>query len=323
MTTAAVQSHQVVGVSFTPEQLELRRRTLGASEVPAVLGLDRYKSPHDIWLTKRGLVPPFAGNEHTEWGLRIEPVIRANAAEVLGVTMEQPGTLIHEAHPWASATPDGMFTLEGEPHVLEIKNKTDRQAVHWGVAGTDEVPNDIAAQVYWQMLVTGTSRGVVAVLFGKSDFRLYHLTRDAEIAGSIFDACRAFWARHIEEGIEPEISGGSATRDYLKSKFSAHGDAVRDATRDEATLIGRLREVRDRIKALEADKEAIENKLLAAIGSDAGIKCSAGRVTWKAPAGMQVGWKDVALAMKAPQSVIDQFSTPMSRRFTATFPKEG
>ena len=315
-------SHQVVGASFTDAQLELRRKTLGASEVPAVLGLDRYKSPHDVWLQKRGLVPPFAGNEFTEWGLRIEPVIRVKAAEVLGVTVEQPGTVIHAEHPWVSATPDGMFHLDGRPHVLEIKNKTERQAVHWGVPGTDEVPHDIAAQVYWQMFVMGVERAVVAVLFGKSDFRLYFLTRDVEASAHIFATCERFWREHVEAGVEPAITGGDSTRDYLKQKFTAHGDVVRDATRDEAGLIGQLRKLKDEIKALETKKSAIENRLLAAIGTDAGIKCSAGRVTWKAPSGMQTAWKDVALALRAPQSLIDQHSTPMARRLLATFPKE-
>lgn len=312
----ATAQHHVAGVSFTPEQLAARRHTLGASEVPAVLGLDRYKGPHDIWLQKKGLAPAFEGNEHTEWGLRVEPAIRQKVADVLGVEITMPGgTMYDRTHPWMSATPDGLFTFEDAPHVLEIKNKSDRQSVHWGVSGTDEVPFDIAAQVYWQLMVTGLQRAVVAVLFGKSDFRLYHLTRDHDVAASIFDQCNAFWQKHIVDGHEPDITGSPAAAEYLKQKFAVHGPQVRDATREEDALIAQLRVVREQKKAAETQEEALKTKLMAAIGHDAGLVGRSGRVTWQRPNGAQIGWKDVALAMKAPQSLIDQFSTPMARKF--------
>ena len=40
---------------LTPEQLERRRSSIGASDVAAILGLDPYRTGLDIWLQKRGL----------------------------------------------------------------------------------------------------------------------------------------------------------------------------------------------------------------------------------------------------------------------------
>ncbi|MDB4874425.1 MAG: phage-type endonuclease [Gemmatimonadetes bacterium] len=318
--TASV--HHVAGISFSDEQLEDRRKTLGASEVPAVLGLDRYKSPHDIWLSKRGLVPPFAGNEHTEWGLRVEPAIRQKVADTLGVEIDMPGSLVHPIDSWMSATPDGLFMLDGVSHVLEIKNKSDRQSVHWGVSGTDQVPTDISAQVYWQLLVTGLREAKVAVLFGKSDFRMYHLSLDMEVGSAVLDQCREFWTRHIVGGVEPEIGAGPQTAEYLKAKFATHGDVLRDATREEDKLISELRSVREAVKVLEANEEVLKHQLMAVIGSDAGIVGRSGRVTWKAPDGVTTKWKEVAMALNAPADLIAKYSTPQARKFLPTFPKE-
>lgn len=316
-------SHLVAGVSFTKEQLEQRRFTLGASEVPAVLGLDKYKGPFDVYASKKGLVQSFAGNEYTEWGLRMEPAIRGKAAEVLGVAIADGGSsLVHPIDTWMSATPDGFFEYDGARHILEMKNKTDRQAPLWGVSGTDEIPYDVGAQVHWQMEVTGVERAVVAVLLGKADFRLYHVRRDPEIAAAIVETCRQFWFEHVIADVPPSITASVAARDYLKERFALHGEALRDASRAEDGLIAELRDVKAQAKEIEAREEAIKNQLMQAIGSDAGLVGRAGRVTWKRANGMQVGWKDVAVALNAPQELIQQYSTPMGRKFLTSFPKE-
>jgi putative phage-type endonuclease len=322
--TLPVASHQVVGTSFTPERIEQRRQTLGASEVPAVLGLDRYKSPLDVYLSKKGLVPSFAGNDHTEWGLRMEPAIRQKVADVLNLdTIEQRGTLIHPEHSWVSATPDGEFEYDGWHTVLEMKNKTERQAIYWGPSGTDEIPHDVAAQAHWQMFVTGAERAIVAVLLGKADFRLYFLASDLDITAGIFARCEEFWTQHVLAGVQPEVTGGKQIADYLRAKFGTHGDRLRDATREEALLIAELKTVRADITTLEETEDALKNKLMAAIGEDAGLLSSVGRVTWKRPNGVQTSWKDVALALAAQQALIEEFSKPQARKFLCAFPKEG
>src|SRR5688500_12886522 len=111
MATAAVaQSHQVAGLSFTPEQLAERRKTLGASEIGAVAGLSAKRTPLDVYAEKRGLVPPFAGNEYTEWGLRLEGAIRQKYVEVTGNLVQVvPPNMIAPNDDWMSASPDGLI----------------------------------------------------------------------------------------------------------------------------------------------------------------------------------------------------------------------
>lgn len=42
-------------MSLTPEQIALRRNTLGASEIAAVCGMDPFAGPWDVWADKLGL----------------------------------------------------------------------------------------------------------------------------------------------------------------------------------------------------------------------------------------------------------------------------
>jgi len=57
--------------AFTAEE---RRKYIGASEVAAVMGYDRYRTPLDVFREKTGLSTPFEGNNHTERGNRLEPI---------------------------------------------------------------------------------------------------------------------------------------------------------------------------------------------------------------------------------------------------------
>ena len=69
---------------LSPTQLAQRRLGIGASEVGAVLGLHPYQTPLDVYLDKRGLVEPFAGNAYTRWGLKFEALIAEAYTEEAG-----------------------------------------------------------------------------------------------------------------------------------------------------------------------------------------------------------------------------------------------
>lgn len=60
-----------------------RKKTVGSSDIPTLLGLNaQYGStPYTLWLEKTGRKPGFEGNERTEWGHRLEPVILAKFVE--------------------------------------------------------------------------------------------------------------------------------------------------------------------------------------------------------------------------------------------------
>lgn len=318
-------SHHVAGVSFDAAQLEARRQTLGASEVPAVLGLDRYRTPLDIFLLKRGLVAPFQGNEFTEWGLRIEPAIRQKVAEQLGVTIEIPGTLIHPSEPWASASPDGACLVDGERTTVELKNKGARQRVKWGEPGTDQVPHDIAAQVQWQMLVGGFERAIVGVLFGGSEFATFELRPRPDLTDLIFSQCRDFWLINVVGGVEPAIDGSQRATEYLKAKFAEHSDELLPATREIETQVRTLKKVRESIDALEEQKSAIENQLRATIGAAAGIQGNSFKVTWKTPKpSVVVDYKALVEELHPDSATLARFTSEKqnARRFLVSFPKD-
>lgn len=329
-TIEASRGHLVGGLSYDEQQLDRRRRTLGASDIPAVVGLDPHRSALDVYLLKRGLAQPFEGNQFSEWGLRLEAVIADKYAEVHpGVAVKPAAPVVADHTPWASATPDRWCLGVDSEWILEIKNKSARQAAKWGESGTDGVPFDILAQATWQMIVTGMKRVDVAVLFGGNDFRIYHLRYDEEAANRVYDEARRFWFDHIVAGVQPEIDGSKSAGEFLRQRFRQLTEVIRPATREEESWMRDLAVIDGHLKRLGAQRAALENKLKQAIGEDAGLQCGGvGRITWKAPQPTTVvGWKEISEQLRSHVPVevygalLTQHTTqrPNSRRFLCKF----
>ncbi len=296
--------HFVRGLSFDASRLAERRKTLGASEIAAVAGLDRYRTPLNIFLEKIGEAAPFAGSEASEWGLRLEEAIAGKYADAHpGYTVvRNPDTMVSTREPWMSATPD-FFVIppEGERgrYGLQVKNKGARQIIHWGESGTDQIPDEIAAQVHWEMDVAGLPRNDVIALFGGNESRIYPLRFNEQIADSMREIGRAFWFGHVVARVQPPIDGTEASSDLLRRMFATHGERVRAATKDEDALVSDLMKARDALDRIEAQKSFVENKLKAAIGEDAGIISRFGRCTWKKTKDSETtNWQEVVGAMR-------------------------
>lgn len=288
---------------LTEGQLAARRGGIGASDVAAVLGFDRYRTPLDVWLDKTGKAPPFAGNEFTEWGNRLEPVVveavieRFEAAGQV-VVARQVGTLVDPDEPWILATPDRVLeTRDYAAWGLEVKCRGAYDAKAWGPEGTDEIPDAVACQVAWNLHVTGFARWDVAALIGGNSLRRYTVHRDDELLAGILDRVRDFWTRHVLADVPPPLTGESGAH-YVLDRYRTAGDLIVPATPDTEEALGRLATVREHLKALEAEKLDMETAIKAAIGGAKGIEGAAGRAVWSQVKGRTtIDWEAVARSL--------------------------
>lgn len=178
---------------------ELRRKGVGSSDIAPILGLSTYATPLDIWRDKI-LGPDLEPDDNRrKWGRLLEPLVRQQAAEALGTTIEVPAPL--ERDDWMRANLDGL-TAAGD--VVEIKTAGVDQAAEWGEPGTDDVPESYLAQVAWQLAVAGRSLAHVAVLIGGNDFRMYRIPRNLELERAILDRCHSFWFENVKRQVPPE-----------------------------------------------------------------------------------------------------------------------
>ncbi len=315
-----------------------RRQFLGASDVAAVLGLSKFRSPLMVYHQKRGTAPELIPSPAMEWGNRLEDSVRQAYADKMlagtgrivlrgAVDIER---VIHPTEDWQVCSPDGIVCgAEGNEYPfpgarwlygLEVKT-ADRAVAHlWGEPGTDQVPDDYALQCHWSMYVTGLRRWDVAVLIGGNDFRVYSLEYDEEMMDAILPELESFWFANVLAGVPPEAS--SADNDFLSKLLKQSTDELITSDDTVTTLAVALREAKSELKERESEVDEIEARLKAIIGHRAGAEGPGYRILWKNNRDSNpVDWQAVAKAMGASPEVIAAHTSTKAgaRPFKATF----
>lgn len=223
-----MEPYEVIRFKGTEEEVSAawraeRRKGIGGSDVAAIMGLSRYRSPYEVWAEKVGAYDPpdMSGVQAVEWGNRLEPVVKAKYAE------EHPdrrarrlnGMLRSRARPWAQASLDYEVR---DPDlgwgVLEVKTVGLRRAQDW----EGGVPVYYQTQVAHYLSVTGRPFADVAVLVGGQEYRDYRIARDEEDVAAVEAAVDSFWRDRVLAGDPPQAGAGDGP-----AVFAAHpsGDA--------------------------------------------------------------------------------------------------
>lgn len=231
------------------EWLKNRQSGIGGSDVAAILGLSKWKTPLDVYNDKIAEKPIEESNPSIEWGNRLEPVIRQKYADETGLTVTIPNqTFRHPEHSFMIANVDGLLP---DGSVLEIK--TARSGADWGEEGTDEIPEYYLTQVQHYMAVLGAKRCDVAVLIGASDFRVYHVDADPEIASMLIEEEKAFWQRVIDRNPPAPRTFAEAKTAFPRSKEHSleASDEIVAAAAELALVRKKMDELSEKEKELQ------------------------------------------------------------------------
>ena len=183
----------------TPLWLEERRKSIGASEVAAILGLSPYNTAGDIYRSKLGLDKPF--DELLSFiGHESEHIIHKWVEEFSGVDVElQPGFMARSVEwPWLHASFD---RVSANPFLSwQFKTAHFYAGHHWD----EGIPDDVRVQVQAEMAVAGTSRAAVVVWIGGREFRLLWESRDDRfIREHLIPTTRDFMDANVRARVEP------------------------------------------------------------------------------------------------------------------------
>lgn len=185
----------------TDAWLEERRKSIGASEVAAVMGLSPFNTALDIYKSKSGIDkhfdPLLAFVGHAS-----EPIMHEWVEKFSGVPVKlEPAFMARSvAFPFLHASFD---RVSNDPFVTwQFKTASAWTGHKWD----EGIPTDIRVQVQAEMLVAGTSRAAVVVWIGGREFRLFWEPRDDRfIQEHMIPALTEFWG-NLERGIAPKPS---------------------------------------------------------------------------------------------------------------------
>lgn len=308
-------------VELSAEDLELRKRALGASEFAAVAGLNPWQSALDVWLLKTGRAEPRPDDERSRMGKRIETLIGDwYCDEVLPHSFEKPHTLVHPTESWMIATPDLFAYFVDRPNRrCEIKLVGSRVRPHWQSGGELAVPEYVVAQCLIQGIVSRVEPCDVAVWFGldREQQHILSVPWMPDIAAELQQIGHDFWHRNVLGDVPPPADRSDSWREYLNKLWPKNDrPIVIEAPVAADPVVERLLLAKAQIKEGEELKQEAENELKSLIGDFDGVqRRGKWRATWKCDAHGTIDWKALAINLGATDEQADRYRREAPRRF--------
>jgi putative phage-type endonuclease len=223
----------------------LSARGIGGSSIGAACGLNPYQSAFSLWAEMTGIQPGFEGNDATELGTMLEPIVAQLFAQKTGLAVVSwPVALRSKQHPHMTANLDGLIVEpskdfpagevtryeheEPPPNPLGIAEfKTGALAspgkpLDWFVGG-ESVPETYQLQGMWYLALTGLPWVKYGALIGGYGMLTRHLDRDDELIANLIDIGYDFWDC-VQKGTPPDVDGTESTQEALKALYPRHSD---------------------------------------------------------------------------------------------------
>ena len=301
------------------EWLEERKRTIGGSEIGAILGLNPWQSAYSLWAERTGRIPAFDGNLQTKLGTFLEEFVARLFEESSGKKVQRTNYIYrNDDYPLLHASPDRL--LVSEDAGLEIKTTS---AYNSGKFKGEDFPGQYYAQAVQYMAVTQRRQWYIAVLVGNTDFHIYHLHRDpmdkpdfcdgsllvtdGEIT-ALYKAAEDFMDCMVRN-VPPALDGSDATHDALASVYSEGGEAPKKLFGREG-MVERWLQLKKQIAVLTDEKDEIQNVLCADLGNSEEGTAGAHKVKWTLKSGRQTFDHKAAVAANPALAAYYKTSAP-------------
>lgn len=293
------------------EWLKQRRKGIGGSDAAAIVGMNKWKSPVEVYLEKIGEAPEVDEmSEAAYFGILLEDVVAKEFSERTGLRVRRRNAILqHPEHTFMIANVDRLIV--GEKTGLECKTASEYMKDEWK---DDEVPATYLIQCQHYMAVTGYDAWWIAVLIGGNKFVYKKIERDEELIGYLIEEERNFWENHVEKRIPPAFDGSDASSDLLKALYPEAEPESEIELPDEADkLIEALEQLNSELKEIEKQKKEYENRLKGMLGEFETGVASNHIVTWKNITSSRVDTKK--LKKERPDIYEQYLKKSTSRRF--------
>ena len=271
----------LINQDFSPD----RTKYIGGSDIGAILGLSRFRSPLKVWMEKTGKGNKKVDSLPLRFGSFAEAFVASEYARSTGFELVHDESIfVHPEHSFMSAHID-RFVLDGvgtTPYrILECKTTSPFNSSEWGEIGSDEVPMSYLCQCIWYMAITNLDRVDLAVLFGNSDFRIYEIARDQVLEEMVIAKATAFWHDYVLKDVPPPVQ---SITDCQTLFSKGNPDQSVEATSETLELTRRLQLLNTEIEVREEEISSIKQTLMSQMGQ-AELLTYQGKTlaTWKAP----------------------------------------
>ena len=273
------------------EWLEERKKSLGGSDVGAVLGMSEYSSPYTIWAEKTGKLPAFEGNEWTRLGNDLEDYVAKRFSEASGLkVVNDKATWRNSKHPHLHANFDRKVV--GMKAGVECKLTSELNAKKYK---NGAFPDRFYAQCVEYLCVTEFDRWFLVVLIYGKGIKIYQMTRIADdvvpewcessvyVENSEIEALAKatgdFWNNCVLTNTPPATDGSGSTSETLTTLYpESNGNTVNLFAYDDA--LRQYIAIGKQIDELKKLKDEMANKVKAFMGESGKGESNHFKVSW-------------------------------------------
>lgn len=250
-----------------------RKQLIGGSDVAAILGVSKWKTPFQLYQEKIGAFVEEITPEKQkvfDRGHRWEPVViemmvdelksRGHDVEIIA----RNERYLDPEYSFLACEIDVELRIDGEELNGEIKTVHPFAAKEWGEPETDEVPIYYAAQVMHGLMIMPRRRSIIAALIGADDLRIHFMARDEETIAGIRAKEIEFWQRIQDKNPPPPIDP-----EDVKWLYQRDGGTAIAASDDILDMVQHLKDMKASAKAQEGQIELLSARIKAFMGTNA------------------------------------------------------
>ena len=300
-----------MGANDRIEFLAARRLGIGGSDIGAIMGLSKWKSPVDVWLDKTGRTEPdLEMSEPAYFGIELESFVATEYSKRSGNKVQRVNQAMkHPEHNWMLANIDRAVVADGSrarldkdgkltgiKGLLECKTASAYLDREWS---DDSAPLAYVAQCQWYMAVTGAEWCDLAVLIGGQKYVCHRIDRDESLIAAVIEAGRQFWFGNVIADFPPTPRTPEETLALFPSNSL---DDLVMASDDIMHALEAYQMLKQKAKGVEDEMAVVKAAIQSFIGSHSGVCDPQGSplATWKQNKPSQkTNWKEAAAQIKA------------------------
>lgn len=291
--------------------------TIGSSDIPSILGVNKYSTPYELWLIKMGLKEN-KDNKFMFAGRHLEQAVANMFKEMTGHNIlegsEKYIVYYDDEKSFLSASPDreiklSYFTDEypEEEYSLDdigiLECKTTQENI-------TDIPDYWYFQVQYQLAITGHKFAFIAYLIRGVDFAYKFIKRNEEVIKFVKEVAIEFYEKYIVTQTPPPIE------DVKIYEIISTKDKEIEAKEDILDIYFKLKELNTELKYLEKKRDEYQS-IIKEYMKDSELLTKDGKVlvSWKLTSSSKV-FDSKRFLLEYPD-LYNKFlvSTPPQRRF--------
>ena len=283
--------------------LKMRTQGIGGSDASIIAGMNRWKSPFQLWQEKTGQVEPeeLDDNEYIYWGRVLEQAVADRFSELTGKQVHKQGMLQNKDYPWMLANVDRMIV--GENAGLECKTTNSFAGKQWD---GDNLPDAYYLQCQHYMMATGMKKWYIACLIGGNHFVWKPVERNEEDIQALFNLEKEFWEINVQKGVMPDVDGTDSCTQALRERFPGGNVEEIELPSDAEQILKDLDMYQESEKQSKEKIAELKNRLALMLGDHEAGFCGDRLITWKTQKG-RVTVDSKALKKEMPE-IFDRYS---------------